>query len=635
MQSRAIRLAPGWPGLVTWLLAAVLVVLPSALAAASLTYQGFGASTPGGAGGAIVRVTNLNDSGPGSLRAALAGSRRTIVFDVAGEIVLGDYLYVGGSFVTIDGFSAPAPGITLRDRGLIIRGSRGAHDVIVRGLRVRNSPIDGIQVAYGAYNVVIDHVSIQGSGDGDLDITESSHDVTVSWSILAEPASGKTMLIKYNPSRVTLHHNLFVRGVSRNPNVSIDNDSTPATDTTLDMRNNLVWDWGYGWGTQIHYGSRANVVSNFYASPGSGAGDRRNALLIDRATARAYVSDNVSGDGVDLSRLGTEAAAFPAPPVDTQEACAAAAAVVAGAGLRPLDDIDQKYLARITLPPCATVTPMLAALPGRLDFTATQGGPAPAPGAIALTDVAGNAIGWTASAGSAPWLSVSGTTGTTPASLAVSVDPSGLAPGVLTGAVTVQAPGADNSLIVIPVTLTVSPAPAGLQTVAVSVSEAGGDAGEHVSGKVRTDERALKVGRSYILGFRFTGVPVPQGVQVQSAVLKLYALGAPESSVSLRYAGEATDDSAPLQGSTANLSRRAVTAAAVDDLPGPWRADTFNLSADLTRIVQEIVARPGWAPGRALTLFVADDGSKGSRSIATFDRTRSASLAPVLEITFR
>jgi pectate lyase len=57
------------------------------------SHQGFGASTPGGAGGAIIRVTTLADSGPGRLRAALrGGGHRTIVFDVAGEIVLSDYL---------------------------------------------------------------------------------------------------------------------------------------------------------------------------------------------------------------------------------------------------------------------------------------------------------------------------------------------------------------------------------------------------------------------------------------------------------------------------------------------------------------------------------------------------------------
>lgn len=175
-------------------------VLGAATAQAQ-SYQGFGASTPGGTGGSVVRVTNLHDAGPGSLRSAVAQGNRTIVFDVGGIIDLASAVYVNGAFITIDGFTAPAPGITLRGDALVIRGSHGAHDVIARGLRVRDSVLDGIQIAAGAYNVVIDHVSVHGAGDGSIDITDDSHDVTVSWSILAAPASGKNMLIKYDASR--------------------------------------------------------------------------------------------------------------------------------------------------------------------------------------------------------------------------------------------------------------------------------------------------------------------------------------------------------------------------------------------------------------------------------------------------
>jgi hypothetical protein len=112
--------------------------------AQSSAHQGFGAITLGGRGGALVRVTTLDDAGKGSLREALRHGHRTIVFDVAGEIALKSHLYVQGAFVTIDGLSAPPPGITLRGHGLVIRGNRGAHDVIVRGIRVRDSAIDGI-----------------------------------------------------------------------------------------------------------------------------------------------------------------------------------------------------------------------------------------------------------------------------------------------------------------------------------------------------------------------------------------------------------------------------------------------------------------------------------------------------------
>src|SRR5262249_37566860 len=195
-------------------------------------------------------VTNLSNTGPGSFRAAVeaVASHRIIVFDVGGTIELTSAVTVKGSFLTIDGFTAPDPGITLHAGALVSRGDKGAHDVIVRGIRVRDTPLDGIQVANGAYNVVIDHVSVHGSGDGNLDITEESHHVTVSWSILTAPTSKKNMLIKYNARNISLHNNFFGFSEQRNPTASTDDAGTPATETTVDIRNNVIWDWGFGTG---------------------------------------------------------------------------------------------------------------------------------------------------------------------------------------------------------------------------------------------------------------------------------------------------------------------------------------------------------------------------------------------------
>lgn len=321
--------------------------------APATAYEGFGATTPGGSGRAIVRVTNLNDSGPGSLRNAVSQGNRTVVFDVAGEIAVKEkFIDVTGAFITIDGFTAPPPGITLKNGGIRISGEKGAHDIVVRGIRVRNAVKDGIQISLNAYNVVIDHVSIHNSGDGNLDITTHAHDVTVSWSIFAEPAgTQKNMLISKNPSRVTLHHNLFVKARQRNPQVKIDDAGTPATDTTVDMRNNLVWDWGEGFGTRIWFGPRANIVDNFYSSPSSTAKDQKKAIVV-RNGARAYVSGNFSADNLDINAVGNGKDPFPSPSVNTLDACAAAHQVLARAGVRPLDLVDQRYLSAISLPAC-------------------------------------------------------------------------------------------------------------------------------------------------------------------------------------------------------------------------------------------------------------------------------------------
>jgi hypothetical protein len=327
------------------------------------SFQGFGGDTPGGKGQPVYRVTNLNDSGTGSLRDALSQGNRYIVFDVAGEISLNSSLRVRGAFVTIDGFSAPSPGITLENYGI---GIDGNHDVVVRGLRIRRagnasdgSTTDGMYVIHGAYNIVIDHVSIYGSEDGNLDIGTGAHDVTVSWSIFIKPAgTEKNMLIKYDPSRVTLHHNIFANARQRNPQVKIDNAGTAATDTTLDMRNNIVWDWGSGYGTLVWYGPRANIVNNFYANP---SGSDSDAIRVCQgecdannpaSAARAYVKGNFSGEGLNLNNEGTETIPFPAPTVDTSDACSAARQVLSEAGLAVRDSVEQQYLGAITLSGC-------------------------------------------------------------------------------------------------------------------------------------------------------------------------------------------------------------------------------------------------------------------------------------------
>ena len=327
---------------------AVLVLL-GARGARAAVYQGFGATTPGGAPGAVVHITTLADSGPGSLREAVKLGNRTVVFDVSGTITLTKEISVKGAFITIDGFSAPPPGITLVDAGLRLSGNDNTHDVIVQGLRVRNAAPDGINIRDGAYNIVINHVSIQGANDGSIDITQNASDVTVQWSIFAENVAGHNFLslVDYQALRVTFHHNLFVRGQSRNPHSGWDTTlATTPSDTVTDIRNNLIWNF-IDYGTLIKNNTCSNVVQNFYYSATQTSASR--ALHVNNG-GRVYAQGNYSLNGAKVDSQGNKGQPFLATPVDTTDACTAAQQVWGTAGVRPLDAIDQHYLSTIALP---------------------------------------------------------------------------------------------------------------------------------------------------------------------------------------------------------------------------------------------------------------------------------------------
>ncbi|MHC4670948.1 MAG: pectate lyase, partial [Planctomycetota bacterium] len=144
--------------------------------------EGFGANTIGGRGGAVYEVTNLDNSGPGSLRAAIeASGPRIVVFRVSGTIHLQSQLRLTNPYITIAGQTAPGEGICLRDRDFKIRQT---HDVVIRYIRSR--PGDVTQTEQDAIsldecrNVIIDHCSASWSIDETLSVTGSTtNNVTV------------------------------------------------------------------------------------------------------------------------------------------------------------------------------------------------------------------------------------------------------------------------------------------------------------------------------------------------------------------------------------------------------------------------------------------------------------------------
>lgn len=335
-------------------------------AAAVMPIEGFGANAIGGSNSSTVyRVTNLNASGSGSLKAGL-GSNRTIVFDVSGTIntTLGIY---NMSYLTIDG---NGQNITINGGGngdvISIDGSN-THHIILKNLHVTNGGNDGINVLDGANNVAITNCTSYGNADGNIDIA-GGKDVTVQYCILGNGKSGWSGDMLITAQNVSVHHNLFSPATSgevgeRCPLVH-SNYTTPGN-PCADIRNNVIWKFGRsggtgsGQGTAIAYKATANVINNYYYTTGTSAS--QGVQLSDYGNSStvgyAYVSGNVSGNsGVNLNNQSNHAI-YPAPAVTTQDACTAASLVLANAGPTTRNSVDQGYISAVTLPNCSTTPP--------------------------------------------------------------------------------------------------------------------------------------------------------------------------------------------------------------------------------------------------------------------------------------
>jgi pectate lyase len=271
--------------------------------------EGYGKHTVGGRGGEVYEVTNLNDSGEGSLRAAVeAKGPRTVVFRISGTIDLKSDLRISNPNITIAGQTAPGDGIALKRFPLMI----SADEVIIRYIRVRlgdesDRDSDAISSRY-IKNLILDHVSASWSVDETMSIYHCEN-ITVQWCLISE-SMFKSNHVKgthgfggiWGSNHSTYHHNLIAHHSSRNPRFASGSGNT-------DYRNNVLYNWGY----QSCYGgekqqkgnakfnfTNINLVANYY-KPGPATQSGEVSYRIASPSSRNgtddygkwYVADNV------------------------------------------------------------------------------------------------------------------------------------------------------------------------------------------------------------------------------------------------------------------------------------------------------------------------------------------------------
>jgi hypothetical protein len=217
--------------------------------------EGYGRFAIGGRGGRVIEVVNLNDAGPGSLREGVeAAGPRTIIFRTGGTIQLKSKLIIHNPYITIAGQTAPGDGICVRGYTF---GCLGAHDVIVRHVRIRvgdesGQTMDGTGFA-STDHAIFDHCSISWSIDEAVS-SRSARNITLQRCIIAEalnianhrkyePGKGHSFAGSISGDIGSFHHNLVVHCAGRNWSLAGGLNRGGNFAGRLDIRNNIVFNW--------------------------------------------------------------------------------------------------------------------------------------------------------------------------------------------------------------------------------------------------------------------------------------------------------------------------------------------------------------------------------------------------------
>ena len=335
--------------------------------------EGAGRFAAGGRGGAVIKVTTLADSGPGSLRAAIdTPGARIVDFDVAGTIHLLSDLEIREGHLTLDGRSAPAQGIAIADHGLVVR----ADDVVIRYFRARLGNVsrtegDAIWVASGS-RIILDHVSASWSVDETLSASArysegGIYDLTVQWSIISESlrnaghskgAHGYGSLIRGGRgSRFSFHHNVWANHLQRMPRPG--NYAPLAEDPIgplIEFRSNVFYNWGgtaAGYNADTQSAATYAFIDNCYiAGP-----DTKGSMIFreENPNAKSWFAGNSLNGTIPADQHSLVQGLWnplPAPPdvapVRASPAPAGCEAALSGAGASaPRDSVDTRVIASV------------------------------------------------------------------------------------------------------------------------------------------------------------------------------------------------------------------------------------------------------------------------------------------------
>jgi pectate lyase len=258
--------------------------------------EGAGKYTAGGRGGKIIEVTNLNDAGVGSLRAAIyTKGARIIVFRISGTIQLKSDLKIIYDSLTIAGQTAPGDGICLRDHQCVVE----ANQIIIRYIRFRlgDETLQDTDAFWGRNqrDIILDHCTMSWSVD-EAGSFYGNQNFTMQWCLLSEslymsvhPKGAHGYGGIWGGTNATFHHNLFAHHSSRNPRFAGGETNTCVN---TDFRNNVIYNWGFN----SAYGGEAgsiNMVANYFKSgPATKSGVKNRIVEITEGTGKWFIDGN-------------------------------------------------------------------------------------------------------------------------------------------------------------------------------------------------------------------------------------------------------------------------------------------------------------------------------------------------------